>query len=438
MSHEESSTTDSKQTDEGDPYPALDDGVYSLSRYFPIGTVYFYAFPAGEDSGFFNNIPAWVEELVAARPLLCAGDHVRVLTFDSVYTENILRLLSEMGVEPLDSSRVIVLPKAISSDLAGKERNDAIKSAIKHIKCERNLVMAQPFLDEDLKNAYQIPPEVSVWLNDKENMSEYIPAQHLPLEYAHFYSGKDFFSNEEVYPLPCVVKMTSSSAGDGVRICHTADDLKSAKDAFAKLSGHVIIYEFVQSVRNLCVQFGIPSDPSKKIDVIGFNEQVIGRCGEFLGGMVSSDVDSPELHDLFSLLQEDILPKVRAKGWHGVGGLDVLVTRDNEYYFIDPNFRMTATFVFVCQVRNKHMKKSLLGFSGIFKGTEADFRQKILPIAKLGTPEQLLDIASLSCKDGVYHFNGAIVFDKNVPKEKAAKLLMERGVESLTLSCICS
>lgn len=419
-----------------DPLPTLDPGLYSLSRYYPAGTLYFYSFPAGEESGFFNGVPTWVEELVAARPLLVAGPDVKVLTFQSVYCPEVLKLLSEMGVEPLQAPHVMVMPSDITANVAGRDRNQKVKEALKSLNNRGSLVMAQPFLDEELKSAFAIAPELTVWLNDKENLSDYVPKKNLPAEYFHFFSGKEFSASVEDLPLPCVVKVTSSSAGDGVRICHKPEDLASARDAFGNLDGHIMVYQFVHAVRNYCIQFGIPADPTKEIDIIGFNEQVIGKCGEFLGGVVTPDFDRPELQDLFTLLKETILPKVRAKGWYGVGGLDVLVTKNGRSYFIDPNFRMTATFVFVCQVRNKQIKKSLLGFTGMFKGEEKDFREKILPIARLGTPQQLMNVASLSYKDGVYRFNAAVVFDENNPKEKVAKQLLDLGIQSTTLLCL--
>lgn len=409
---------------------------FTLSRYFPAGTTYFYSFPAGEESGFFNGVPTWVEELVAGRPLLVAGNDVRVLTFASVYSDEVLNLLSEMGVSPLDSSRVTVMPPEITSDVVGRDRNSIVKTALKGLAFKGDLVMAQPFLDEDLKSCFAIPPELTVWFNDKENLSDYIPKKNLPAEYFHFFSGKEFSASIEDLPLPCVVKVTSSSAGDGVRICHKPEDLASARDAFGNLDGHIMVYQFIHALHNFCIQFGIPADPNKEIDIIGFNEQLIGKCGEFLGGMVPTDFDRPELQEVFKLMKETILPKVRAKGWYGVGGLDVLVTKSGRFYFIDPNFRMTATLVFVCQVRNKQIKKSLLGFTGMFKGDEKDFREKILPIARLGTPEQLLNIASLSHKDGVYRFNAALVFDENNSRTDVAKRLLDLGIQSTTLLCL--
>lgn len=298
--------------------------------------------------------------------------------------------------------------------------------------------MAQPFLDNDLRDMYQISPELTVWLNDKENLRYYIPARHLSAQYAYFLNGKAFASSSSSYPFPCVVKMTSSSAGDGVRICRTAEEFENAKAVFKNLSGPVMVCEFIHAVRNLGVQFGIPADPAKEIDIIGFNEQIIGKHGEYLGGMIPPDFDKPELQDLFALIKESILPKVRAKGWYGVGGLDVLVTEKGKYYFIDPNFRMTAAFVFICQVRNKQIQKSLLGFIGRFKGTEAELREKILPIAQFGTIQQLLNILSISYKDGIFCFNGALVFDKNVSKEKVAQKLLELGIESPVLVSLAS
>ena len=411
--------------------------TYTLSRYFPANTVYFYAFPAGEESGFINSVPTWVEELVSGRPLLCSGSNMKVITFASVYNHSILNLLAEMNVVPLQSSHVFILPEDITADVTGKARNDKVKTALRNLKLQKSLVMAQPFLDENLQDSYQISPNTCVWFNDKENLTEYIPSENLPVEYDLFLSGKDFAKSTKIYPTPCVVKMSSSSAGDGVRICNSDEDLKSSKEAFKNLDGHVIIYKFIYSVRNLCVQFGIPADPKKKIEIIGYNEQVIGKWGEFLGGMVTPEFDQPELQDLFKLMEENILPKLRAKGWHGVGGLDVLITEKNKYYFIDPNCRMTASFVFVCQVKNKQIKKSLLGFTGTFEGSESDFRKTVLPIAKLGTAEQLLNIASMSYRNGIFYFYGAVLFDKNTPKEVNAQKVLDLGIKSPTLLCLC-
>ena len=408
----------------------------SLSRYFPKGSIYFYAFPAGEESGFFNGIEPWIEELVAARPLLCAGPNLRVLSFAPSIDHGCRALLEELGGEMLDQERVIALPKTISFKVKGAQRNVLIKESLTQIATKRELIMAQPYTDEHLRNAFQINPEISVYLNDKKNMEDYIPLEHLPKEYARFESGQQFAATQETFFLPCVVKVSSSSAGDGVRICRTEEDIQKAKQDFIALKGIIIVYQFVESISNCCIQFGIPFDTQKDIEIIGFNEQFIGKCGEFLGGLVPVSQFKAELVPVYEAMLTKILPKVRAMGWYGVGGLDVLLTKSGEFYFIDPNFRMTATFAFVNQVRNGKIKKSLLGFTGSFKGTEAEFREKITPIARLGTENQLLDMASLTYQEGVYRFNGAVVFGGNEGPEVVGKKLLDLGIQSSTLMCL--
>lgn len=53
--------------------------MLTLSDYFPPDTEYFYAYPAGDTLYFYNNTDPEGEELISARLLACAGDHVKVL-----------------------------------------------------------------------------------------------------------------------------------------------------------------------------------------------------------------------------------------------------------------------------------------------------------------------------------------------------------------------
>ncbi len=114
---------------------------FTLSNYLPPNTTYFYGFPAGEDSNFFNTVHPWKEELVAARPLVCAGQHVKVLTFGATNK-------SAFG------DNVIYFPPNISELVEGQERNQMIKSAIKDLVPKKSLIMAQPYLDESLREYF--------------------------------------------------------------------------------------------------------------------------------------------------------------------------------------------------------------------------------------------------------------------------------------------
>jgi hypothetical protein len=210
---------------------------YSLSRYFPEGTEYFYGYPADEDSHFFNGVPPEIEEMVSGRPMVCAGPNVKVVCLSACLDSVPFSILSkDLDVIRVDKKQIVALPDAIDTRVRGAKRNKLIKNALFEMTKERQLVMAQPYLDLRAKAHFQIPPHRSIWLNDKRNMSSYIPKAYLPEIYEEFMDGACFQQVDQL-PLPCVVKVTSSSSGDGVRICHTQEDVEKAKVDFGALEG---------------------------------------------------------------------------------------------------------------------------------------------------------------------------------------------------------
>lgn len=165
----------------------------SLSKFYPPETAYFYSFPSGEDSNFFNGVSAWKEELVAARPLVCAGDSVRAVTFFSSVQDDVWNIMTQkLGIPLIPKDHVFMLPRSITARLTGATRNSRIKFALRELLPVRQLVMAQPYIDHELLRRYQIPPELIVRLNDKSYRSSYIPKRYLPETYAAFPNGEAF------------------------------------------------------------------------------------------------------------------------------------------------------------------------------------------------------------------------------------------------------
>lgn len=408
--------------------------MYSLSQYFPKDSIYFYGFPSGEDSHFYNAVPPWVEELVSMRPMICAGEHIKVVSFASGTKSHVRNLLRDLGTPFLNEDSIISLPPNITTQLQGEARNKSIKKALKAIVAPGTLIMAQPFLDEKINSIYQIPPQITIDLNDKINRPDYIPSEYIPQVYKKFSNGKNFFDYEWAEKLPTVVKVCSSSAGDGVRICSTLEDVEKAKNDFKNIDGTIFLEEFIYSVHNLGVQFGIPQDPTQEIDIIGHNEQRTGPNGEYLGGMINLNHHIPHVDEIYRVMKEEILPNVRAMGWYGVGGLDVLIDKEGKFFFIDTNFRMTAAFAFVYLIQNKVLTKPLVSFMGSFKGDEQTFRKVILPICKNGTKNQKMTIIALTETDEGYRFQGGMFFDNDNEISKNAQALLDLGIESHTLA----
>lgn len=406
----------------------------SLSRYFPKGTSYFYGYPSGEDSNFFNCVPPVNEELVAARSLVCVGEHVKPIVFSSAIDPSVLNLLkNELGVVYPEQKNIATFPSQITHNIVRKERNALIKKSLSELSTEGNLIMAQPFLDSEMQNHFQIPAELTILLNDKKNLPEYVPEQYLAKRYAEYQGGKAFATSSDTLPIPCVVKVSSSSSGDGIRICKTAEQLESAKKEYAAIFGSIIVEQFIEIAKNYGIQFGIPFNQSKEVEIIGVSEQLTTPEGEFIGGVL----DPLKLFHLDDEIKkaflEHILPTVRDMGWYGVGGFDVLVEKSGKFYMADPNFRMTGMSPYIFQARNGIIKKPMASFIATFEGTLEEFKSKIIPIAKEGSPNQMVHVIALTRHQNTFRMNAALYFDQESDVQNHAKHLISLGIDSKAL-----
>jgi len=407
----------------------------TLSNYFPSGSIYFYSFPAGEDSKFYNAVPPWIEELVAARPLVCAGEQAKVLVFSATSTDEIKNVLQNIcGLSLAKPEQIIKLSDSISSDLSGDARNKAVKNNLGGLVKKRNLIMAQPFLDKNLKATFQINPDLTVWLNDKENLPAFVPSQSLPQRTAWFQNGLQFAASE-MPAFPCVVKVSSSSAGDGVRVCHGEHSFAKAKNDFRRIANRPIYVEqHIPAKENYCVQFAIPFEKNQDIEIIGQNRQLTSPAGEFLGAAVDLRDANPVLQKIYEVLLETVLPKIRGMGWYGIGGIDVLVDQGGNFYFIDANFRMTATFAYVCQARSGLIQKPVISFTGSFNGSIEQLKNVLFPHATKGHANQILEMLSLTRRQGTYWFNAGMMFDHPETVTQNATDLLRLGVNSQVLA----
>lgn len=407
----------------------------SLSTYFPSGTTYFYGYPAGEDSGFLNRVVPKVEELVAARAFSCAGSKVCVVGFAATHDSTLGKdLLTELGIPRLNSKQVNLLPREITAHIEGKQRNTVIKEALKKSVLPGHLVMAQPYTDQSMASLYQIPPSLSTWLNDKNNLEQYIPKELTPERFAVYADGAQFAKKYGDLPLPCVVKASASSAGDGVYICTTKKDMAQAVRELRDISGAVLAEQYIVTKKNYGVHFGIPKDMSKSIDILGINEQVTSPQGEFLGGIINSRVFPEELGDLKQRLLEEILPRVREMGWYGIGCFDVLTDENSDNYFIiDCNFRVTGMSAYHLLAINKVIKTPLIGFSGEFTGTQTEFEQVMFSLAGRHSKYKYLQLIALSRHDNTWHFNAALSFTDDAQLARRAAGLLHLGIKSKAL-----
>lgn len=403
----------------------------SLSDYFPAGSCYFYGYPAGEDAGFLNKVPPTVEELVAARIYSCAGRHLSVVSFAATNPSTVdAKLLNALGIPYADDTNSVVLPKNISASLTGNQRNTAVKSALAKAVNPGSLVMAQPFVDESMARLYQIPPQLTTWLNDKSNLSSLVRPDFLPERLGSYDSGADFERHDLTRSIPCVVKAALSSSGDGVYICQSEEDFHKTRQQLKHFKGKIIIEQYIEVKNNYCINFGIPHNPARPIDIIGFNEQLTASNGDFLGGIINTTELPSELSGIIRYMLNEALPAVRAKGWYGVGGLDVITDASGKAYFIDGNFRMNGTSAYHFLVKNAALRPPLVTFVGQFKGTAEEFERAIMPLAGKYARPKTLKLIALSRHGETWNLNGALMYSDAAELKQRVNELFAAGIHS--------
>ena len=409
--------------------------MLTLSDYLPEGTEYFYSYPLGDTIFFYNAGDPVADELISARLLACAGEHVKVVVYNSTLKHNSLELLRKNSDVPFISKKqIITLPPAINEKTPAFKKNELITEALVKQTSNRKFIMAQPMLDDRLMNGYQIDPKLSIWLNDKKNLDQYVAPEFLPKRHAQFRNGEDFFNSTVKIPVPCVVKISASSSGEGIRICLNSVDFKKAKKDFKKRAGTLFVEEYISYIHNIGFQFGIPANKKKPPHIIGYNHQVTAADGEFLGGFIFKEEKVKKIEKVKKFITREILPKIREMGWYGVGGLDVLLTSDGKFYIIDSNFRTTGMTAYIFLTRNKLITKSMVSFTATFRGSKEEFEKKVLSINQ--GKDKMLVIVSVSKKGNEYRFNGALLFDKREEVPKLSVELIERGIKSEVLQIL--
>ena len=403
--------------------------MLTLSNYLPKNTEYFYSYPLGDTIFFYNAGDPVADELISARLLVCAGENMKVVIYNSILRHKSLDLLRKYSDIPfIPKKQIITLPSTINERTPDLKKNKLIAEALLKEISHRNLIMAQPMMDERLLNEYQMDPKLSIWLNDKKNLDQYVSPEFLPKRYAQFRNGQDFFDLTEKMPLPCVVKISASSSGEGTRICLNSLDFKKAKKDFKKRTGTLFIEEYISYVHNFGFQFGIPFNKKRSPHIIGYNHQVTAEDGEFLGGFIFKGEKHRKIEKIKKFIIKEILPKIQKMGWYGVGGLDVLLKSNGKFFIIDSNFRTTGMTAYIFLTKNNLIAKSIVSFTATFRGTKEEFTDKVLSLNK--GKDKVLTIVSLSKRGNEYRFNAALLFNKKEETPQLAAFLIERGIKS--------
>lgn len=409
------------------------DKLRDLSQVYGENSAYFYGYPAGWDaeSRFLNNAPPASEELVATRPLVCAGSHTNIVVFARTVQDKVLRLLQdELGT--VLTERRIVLPEDIDISVQGDLRNTMIQKALQNSLSDKTLVMAQPYINSSLEDKYLIDPRISAWANDKDSMRDFVPEEFQIPELARASSGEDFKAlNGTNFPYPCVVKLSASSGGDGVRICKSASDFALAQKTFASYNCTVLVLKFIDTVMEVGAKFAVHPGPSAHFSRIGATKDFSGRDGDWVGSLVGESIEEEVSERMYAVLENFVLPKLRERGWYGVGEAGALIDKDGRFFFSDFNCRFTGDMAQTFQMNQQiFTAPKLMVFNGLRQGTLNEFEKAVKTNARRGDKNQMLNVVSATEYDEGVRLHGGVLFDQDETLMENIARLESVGIRS--------
>lgn len=183
-----------------------------------------------------------------------------------------------------------------------------------------------------------IQPSVLSFVNNKAHLESLVAAAQLPrraviplAELASYISRQ---------PLPIVVKAVTdepTGAGLDVVICETAAEASRAEKVFGVCS-FVIVEEFLQIARNLCLNYAVTS--KGEIIFLGSAEQICDHHGLYLGNWLGKSIEAPP--EAIEVGRK-IVAKGFTFGYSGLAGIDMAVLTDGRLKVFDLNFRVNGS-----------------------------------------------------------------------------------------------
>lgn len=183
-----------------------------------------------------------------------------------------------------------------------------------------------------------VDPALVSFLNNKANLEDMSPDESIPRREV---LPRGRASDQASLRIPCVIKIASdesSAGGFGIRLCHTAADVRSALRDFARCEV-LVVEEFLPITRSFCVQFATTAD---SIAYLGAPEQIVDAAGAYVGSWFEPRREPPE--EAIDLGRR-VMDQAVSLGYRGFGGIDVVELVDGRFMVMDLNFRMNGSTV---------------------------------------------------------------------------------------------
>jgi len=235
--------------------------------------------------------------------------------------------------------------------------------------------------------AQWISPRLLCYLNNKANLEQLVPPEHVPprkvVERAAFVEGSP-------PALPVVLKAASdqsSGGGAAVMICRTSADLTQVPQVFASCQ-RIVIESLLDIQRSPCLHFAVTRDGH--VRYLGFADQDVTDAGKYRGNWMELGSSLP---DAVVDPAREVVRRAAALGYRGIAGIDMVLLRDGRIYVLDLNFRVNGSTAAVLlapallEERGRQVMH-LRGLKGVGSATElaaaarvAVDREQLIPLS---------------------------------------------------------
>jgi L-aspartate-L-methionine ligase len=186
-------------------------------------------------------------------------------------------------------------------------------------------------------DAQSISPSLLSYLNNKRNLSELVPAAHLPPRRVVSYTAA--FCAPRPAP-PVVFKVaTDMSTGGGVAIavCRSVEEIDAAARRFSNCE-QIVVESFLPIIRNPCLNYAVM--PDGQVRYLGDADQDITGDYEYVGNWLQLESMLPK-----KMVEIGCAVAGRASGlgYRGILGIDLAILSDERIMVLDLNFRLNGS-----------------------------------------------------------------------------------------------
>lgn len=272
--------------------------------------------------GWLSHDPAF-RDFLTGTPLTVA-DGLPILVSAHVADPQGLELLANAGLEIPDDLRIYDDERSHRAALDSASE----RLVFQHVHPKDEVEPARCWVD----------PALVSYLNNKANLADLAPVESIPRRKV-LPLGRA--SDAARLRIPCAVKIASdesSAGGHGIRLCHTAADVRAALRDFARCDA-LVVEEFLPITRSFCVQFATTAGSTV---YLGAPEQIVDAAGAYVGSWFEPRHEPPE--EAIDLGRR-VMDQAVSLGYRGFGGIDVVELEDGRFMVVDLNFRMNGSTV---------------------------------------------------------------------------------------------